>query len=276
MVAFAEMRTGKLVSALRGIGLAGAVGIIGLVPSPADAHIRLSEPAPRSQADNLKPPAFPPPCGNVPRGSKPTGVYKVGETIDVKWQETIGHTGCFQIGFSTDDKTFTVLSQINDPDDAEGARTAKVTLPAGVSCTNCTLQLRQLMLEGATVKTCAMPVAVPPDGKVAGTGNTYYSCADICVGSTCPDAGAPDVPDAGTDPVDDAGTSSGGVTTTPTDGGGKFVDAGDDGPSSTPDLHAGDGGGCSVALGTTSGVSLGLTAGLFGLALLVRRRNAKK
>lgn len=265
------MRTGKSSLVLRGVAVVGVLGVIGFVAAPASAHIRLTKPAPRSQADNLKPPAAPPPCGNVPRGAQPSAVYKAGDTIDVEWQETIGHAGCYQIGFSTDDKAFTVLSQINDPTDATGTRKTTVTLPAGVSCKNCTLQLRQLMLENAPVKTCATN-AVPPDG-TGGMGNTYYSCADICVGTECGDAGVPVTPDAG--PAVDAGKDSG-VGTTPTDGGGKLVDAGDDDDDgAAPNLRSGDGGGCSVALGATSGLGFTAAAGLLGLAL-VRRRRARK
>ena len=250
--------------------MAGLLGVIGAATATADAHIRLSKPAPRSQADALKAPDFPAPCGKVPRGTTPTAVYKPGDTVAVSWVETIGHEGCFQIGFSTDDATFTVLKQI--PDVAGGGGMVyndTVTLPVGVTCKNCTLQLRQIMLDGLAVKTCATN-AVPPNG-VGGNGNTYYSCADICVGVDCPEAGAPTPPDSGTDPGLDSG-----VTTVPTDGGGKLVDAGGDGPAATAprDLHSGDGGGCSVALGATSGVSFAVTAGLLALALVRRRRRA--
>jgi MYXO-CTERM domain-containing protein len=111
-------------------------------------------------------------------------------------------------------------------------------------------------------------------------GGTYYSCADICVGDTCSGDDAGTGTDAGVDGSTDPVTpdDDSGVTTTPTDGGGKLVDAGDDGEESTarrPNLQAGDGGGCSVALGASSGVSFAAAAGLVGLALLRRRRNRK-
>ena len=107
--------------------------------------------------------------------------------------------------------------------------------------------------------------------------DTYYSCADIRIGDF-PDAAPcdpPRGPDAGADGSTTPETDSGGPTTVPTDGGGKTVDAGDDsgGPDGRrPNLHSGDGGGCSVALGATSGRLVRGDGGLFGLALLRRRR----
>jgi MYXO-CTERM domain-containing protein len=106
--------------------------------------------------------------------------------------------------------------------------------------------------------------------------STYYSCADICVGPTCTEADGGAPADAGADGSTPPVTGDeGGVSTTPTDGGNKTIDAGDDAdPTGTraPNFHAGDGGGCSVALGATSGVSFGVTAALFALALLRRRK----
>jgi len=239
------------------------------IPASAAAHIRWISPAPRSQADGLKAPTYPGPCGSVPRTTKPT-VYTPGQTVTVKWTETIGHEGCYQVAFSQDDVNWTVLAQVADPAALQGMQMTTVTLPAGVSCLNCTLQLRQLMLDNAAVKTC-VPDAAPPTG--GALGNTYFSCADICIGAGCPTT---------TEPGTDSGTSSGGPaasdggpTTVPTDGGGKFVDGGDDDdddPAARPNLRSGEGGGCSVALGATSGVSFVITAGLLGLALARRRR----
>jgi MYXO-CTERM domain-containing protein len=202
------------------------------------------------------------PCGGLPRTGTPTK-YAPGATVTVKWQETISHQGCFQIGFSpADDKNFVLLKQINDPDNGAGTvYTDTVTLPAGVECPACTLVVRQLMT-GATCPPNADPATSP--------GGTYYSCADICVGDNCT---TPPPADAGADGSTTPGTDSG-VSTTPTDGGGKLVDAGDNGgdDGAAPNLHSGDGGGCNVALGTTSGVSLVASAGLLGLALLRRRK----
>lgn len=237
----------------------------------ATAHTRWITPPPRSNADNLKPPAAPGPCGNVARTNKVT-TYASGATINVKWEETIGHVGCYQVVFSPDDVNWVTLKQIADPAGGNVMISETVKLPAGVSCDKCTLGLRQIMLDGLGNTACAADAA-PPNG-TGGNGNTYFSCADICVGTSCSDAGAPTVPDAGGNPTT-PGKDSGGPTTVPTDGGGKFVDASDDDETpGAPNLRSGEGDGCSVtALGATSGLSFGVAAGLFGLALLRRRRN---
>ena len=257
----------------RNLGLRVLVIAAGLaIPAAAVAHVRAVSPAPRSQADNLKSG----PCGNVPRTATPT-VYAPGQTVTVKWTETIGHEGCYQVAFSKDDVSWTVLTQVADPAALQGMQMTTVTLPAGVSCLNCTLQVRQLMLENTANKVCA-PDAAPPSAGGA-LGSTYYSCADICVGAGCPDASAPAV-DSGMTSSSSGGPArtDSGVTTTPTDGGGKFVDGGDDDdndPAARPNLRSGDGGGCSVALGATSGVSFVITLGILGLSLARRRRRAR-
>lgn len=257
------MLTQKLRLGLRALVIAAAVG----TPATAFAHAFVLSPPSRDVAvANLDARAHKNgPCGNDVR-TKATN-YKVGETVNVKWQETIDHRGCFQVAFSpADDKDWVVLKQMDDPAGTpdDFVWNTDVTLPAGVSCKACTIVVRQLMVGGACVGNPADPAAAAQ--------GTYYSCADICVGADCPDGGAP-ASDAGTG---QPGTDSG-VSTTPTDGGGKLVEAGDgDGDDGArPNLHAGDGGGCSVALGATSGASLGITAGLFGLALLLRRRNKR-
>lgn len=238
------------------------------MPSVSHAHTVLMTPPPRDVGVVGNDGHKTGPCGGVARKGAPTK-YAVGSTVTVKWTETIAHQGCFQIGFSpANDANFTVLKQINDPAGGAGmVYTDTVTLPPGVSCPSCTLVLRQLMQGGAC------PANADPAAAAQGT---YYSCADICVGDTCtePDAGTPT--DAGTG-ADGSTTPPGkdsGVSTTPTDGGGKLVDAGDDDDDgATPNLRSGDGGGCNVGLGTTSGVSFVVTAGVLGLALLRRRRN---
>jgi hypothetical protein len=163
-----------------GVGFRVALVAVALaVPSTALAHIRWMTPTPRSQADGLKPPTYPAPCGNVAKGATPQAVFASGATISVKWAETVPHEGCYQVAFSADDVNWVMLKQVVDPPTANvTVFNETVTLPAGVSCMNCTLQLRQIMLGAGG--TCA-PDAAPPNGTVAGAGNTYYSCADICV-----------------------------------------------------------------------------------------------
>ena len=263
------MVAGKLRLGLAALAITSAVA----VQSMALAHTVLVSPPPRdvgaANADQHKNG----PCGGVARAGTPTK-YAPGATVTVKWKETVSHEGCFQIGFSAaNDANFTVLKQIPDPASGAGmVYTDTVTLPAGVSCPSCTLVVRQIMLDSAGTKTCA-PNMVPPSAG-GDAGSTYYSCADICVGDACTESDAGTPTDAGLDSSTPGKDS--GVGTTPTDGGGKLVDAGkDDDDGAAPNLRSGDGGGCSVALGATTGVGFSAAAGLLGLALLRRRRPRK-
>jgi hypothetical protein len=232
-----------------------------LAPATAMAHAYVMQPPSRDVGiANLDARAHKTgPCGGSPRVGMPTQ-YQPGQSIEVKFEETIAHQGCYQIAFSpAGDKDWVTLAQIDDPAGEQGVQTATVKLPAGVTCKDCTLVVRQLMIGMA----CA-PNAVPP------ANNTYFSCADIRVGDF-PDAG-PSVPPTPSDP--DGGTSSGGVTTTPTDGGGKTAPPGTTGGGRklTP-VDAGDDG-CSVGWGATGGFSLFASAGLGLLAVARRRRRS--
>jgi len=247
-----------------GLRVLAALAVIG-VPATAIAHTVMMTPPPRDVgkpgADSHKSG----PCGDVPRTNACTS-YEAGATIPVKWMETVSHAGCFQIALSTtgNDTNFVTLKQIDDPAGGAGmVYPDTVKLPDGVTCKDCTLVVRQLM-----IGTCA------PDASYAA--NTYFSCADIRIGDPTPCAN-PNGPDGG--PVEtDASTpgDGGGPTTTPTDGGGKLVDGGSSsgGVNSKDIRNSTDDSGCSVAFGASSGASLVITAGLLGLALARRRRRS--
>jgi Lytic polysaccharide mono-oxygenase, cellulose-degrading len=244
-----------------------AASFVLFVPMAASAHAYIKDPPSRDVAEaNLNARAKKAgPCGGSPRTSTPTQ-FAVGQEITVTWEETIGHTGCYQIAFSpANDKDWVTLAQIDDPAEKQNVQSAKVKLPAGVSCKDCTLVVRQLMLENEQNKTCARDAAPPPT-------NTYYSCADIRVGDF-PDAG-PTLPpsDGGSGDGDDGENSSGGVSTTPTDGGGKTNGANGGRRLSSVDADAG---GCSIALGATSGFSLATSIAL-GLMAVARRRRRRQ
>lgn len=102
------------------------------------------------------------PCGGIARTATPA-VFAPGATITVNWEETIDHPGRYEFYFSAaNDAGFTLLKTV--PDTATGALphqfTTTLTLP-NVSCTDCTLQMIQVMTENP-----ANP-------------SYYYSCADI-------------------------------------------------------------------------------------------------
>lgn len=175
-----------------------AFSVLALASSIASAHVVVANPPAR---DFGKPGADAHktgPCGNIARTGTYTQ-YAMGATIPVEFTETIDHRGCFQVLLSeANDQNFTILQQIDDPagDTTPKKRTMNVQLPAGKTCQNCTIAVRQLMINRA----CGTNQAS------INAGDTYFSCADVCIGTTCPpksDAGAPD---ASAPPVeDDAG-----------------------------------------------------------------------
>ncbi|WP_428265397.1 SCE4755 family polysaccharide monooxygenase-like protein [Haliangium sp.] len=209
-----------------------------LVGSNALAHIQLDEPAQRCADQKAGP------CGGCNDRSSTVTVYEPGQTITVRWRETINHPGHYRIAFDDDgqddfqDPTGfddiqdppvlpVLLDGILDPSDGTGPREATVTLP-NVECENCTLQLIQVMTD---------------KGPTYGDNDLYYQCADIALRV----GGAGD-PDAGPTPGVDAGPTPG-------------TDAG-------PDPDDGDSGGCQSG-GAGSLATLLLVAGAL---LFVRRR----
>jgi uncharacterized protein (TIGR03382 family) len=156
----------------------------------ASAHITLTSPAPRAEAQKIGP------CGasGSARGTKVTA-YRPGDTITVEWDETVDHPGHFRIAFDDDgndsfrdpsrpDDGFaqTLVDQIQDRSGG-GHYKQQVTLP-NISCTNCTLQLIQVM-------TTTVPY-----------NSFYFQCADLMLG---------DGADPGPDPGD--GGDGGGCNT---------------------------------------------------------------
>jgi hypothetical protein len=115
------------------------------------------------------------PCGGF-GGQAPASVkgqvqntYSSGSTVRVHWKETNDHTGVWRIDLSADEeKTWQVLFNIKDGADGEISEEAPkyywadITLPAGLTCKNCTFRLTQSM------------------GDID-DGNDYFSCADIAI-----------------------------------------------------------------------------------------------
>jgi len=158
----------------------------------SSAHAVLTTPLARNNRSDLKDPDGP--CGKVPRTSMSTP-YSSGQTLNVEWTETINHPGCFLIDLSTSgDQNWMLLKNVAHSNVGTTARnyTTQLTLPAGVSCTDCTLRLRQIML-GADTDPC------PPDPIAMGA--TYYSCADVAI-SAPP---APPAPDMAQSPMPEGG-----------------------------------------------------------------------
>ena len=164
------------------------------VAGTADAHIKLTSPSPRGTDQKAGP------CGQAgsTRGSTVTN-FSPGETITVEWDETVDHPGHFRISFDDDGNDFENPNNPNDnfattlvepiADKPAGHYTQAVTLPA-TPCTNCTLQLVQVMT-----------VTVPYN-------SFYFQCADITIGGGGGDAGVA------------TPSTSGGCSTGSTTGGG--------------------------------------------------------
>jgi MYXO-CTERM domain-containing protein len=231
------------------VTLLGSLLLFGANARNATAHINLDYPT--SNTTDQKSPS---PCGA--RGAGTPTTLKPGETIVVKWTETISHPGHFRIAFDTDGtddlKDPTSFTDIKNPAVApiladglhqhpSGASNKKweasVTLP-NVTCTKCTLQVIQVMTDK------------PPFGPGGGN-DFYYRCADIVLAGAASggDAGAPDVkPPAdaqgGTGGAGGAGGGTPGAGGSPASGGsGGGPAGGSPGSGGSPSGSAGSGGG---------------------------------
>ncbi len=142
-------------------------------PATVAAHIALKVPTTRTAEQKAGP------CGTAGsvRGANVT-TYAPGETITVEWDETVDHPGHYRIAFdadgqdafvnpsrSTDNFAFTLVDKIADK--AGGRYTQQVTLPT-TPCTNCTIQLMQVM-------TTTEPY-----------NSFYWQCADIMIAGDMP------------------------------------------------------------------------------------------
>jgi hypothetical protein len=189
------------------------LSVLIFVPGAAEAHIKLLEPASWTTENFLGDPQKESPCGGE-RGT-PTGAvtqFRPGETITVRWEETIYHPGHYRIAFAMnraelidpvvtlDANQISVSATIQDPPvapvllDGLFPRTSQsgspgtvfeqqVTLP-NMPCMGCTLQVIQFMAGHG-----------PPN-------YIYYHCATIDLVEDMPnDAGMIGEPDA----IDDAG-----------------------------------------------------------------------
>lgn len=236
-----------------------------LFAAPALAHIALRSPVVRYADQKVGP------CGKGTLDARTNRVttFTAGDTIEVVWDETINHPGHYRVSFDVNGQDFSLPRSFTDADgglnvlvdnipDAPRANqryTIRVRLP-DTPCTNCTLQVIQMMTDK------------PPYGD----GNDiYFQCADIVLlprdaGMTVLDAGV----DAGRPldgglPVDAGAASDAGAD--PMDGGVVFTPIPDAGTE--PHQHDEEpppmGCGCSGGAG-----SLALLGGL--VAWRARRR----
>ncbi|MDC0671864.1 SCE4755 family polysaccharide monooxygenase-like protein [Nannocystis radixulma] len=218
---------------------------VALVAPAAGAHIALSSPLPRHVEQKVGP------CGLGPddvRGAE-VATFQGGETIVVRWTETVDHPGHFRLSFDPEghddfgdpsgyddfySNPAVLVDEIADKSGSQQTYEQEVTLPL-MSCDSCTLQLIQVMTD-------------KPPFEV-GTNDLYYQCADIKLEGV-----------AATD-----GDSSG--DSQPTSGGGSGED-----PAETSDGELGpaDEGGCGCRSDGASGSGLGLL-----LVMMVARRRRR-
>lgn len=255
------------------VSLAGSISAFS---SEASAHIRMDAPPPRSNSDALKTG----PCGGVASNGS-FAQYQPGDQVQVKWTETVDHFGCFQIAFSANGEAgpFTVLRQLDDPmgDTTPRQLTATAKLPNGVTCKNCILQVRQLMI-GRYCKGSPMLDAGGGTEDIAnlGANDVYYGCADLRVGDF--DAGLPPADGGSSGTTSSSGATSSSSSSSSSSGSSgegpstTRVDGGDDGSLITDDNGDKNAAGCSTTNGTNGTTAiLGIAVGALGLTLLRRR-----
>lgn len=187
--------------------------------APAYAHFKLDSPASRSVQDGLGGPQKSSPCGlsDVTQGSDdstPTNIVaelKAGGTVTVSITETVTHPGHYRVALAQDmaslppeptvtpgtgfacgsapidanpqlpvlaDGLFVHTSSFNGVQ-----QTAQVQLPAGMTCTNCVLQVIEFMGD---------------HGLNNPGGCFYHHCSIVNISANGPDAGVATGDDAGT------------------------------------------------------------------------------
>lgn len=260
------------------LGLATLLGLGAFASSlTSEAHFSLDEPAATLEQDSLGNPQKAPPCGG---DGTPTGevtVYQSGQTISITINETIYHPGHYRVALAENDlselpaeppvtagTTACGSVPIMDPpvypvladgvllhsSPFGGPQTFQVTLPEGVTCENCTLQIIEFMSE---------------HGLNDPGGCFYHHCANIKIQEepvvTTNAGGGGDGGSSAASP-NGAGGAGAGVD------GGNGANGGNGGSGGSGGSSASDEGedGCSASRARGPfGASLGL--GLLGLAL---------
>ena len=184
------------------------VAVTLLVPSVASAHIQLMYPPARTTMLKNRH------CGDpaAPRSANPK-VLLPGSPLTVVWYETIEHPGHYRISFDNDGTDFFVppnttattvgmdptvmidlIPDVQGNFPVQGRRyETTITLP-NIECTNCTLQVTQMMTDK------------PPYTTDAASNDIYFQCADIALRAP---GGIDAGPDAATRPDAASGLDGG-------------------------------------------------------------------
>jgi hypothetical protein len=263
--------------------------------TPARAHFILDAPPSWMSQDSAGAPEKLGPCGNEGGGTA-SGIvtaYQSGTTIAVTINEVIFHPGHYRISLGMNGQsslpaepavtpgpslacgTAAIMSPPVFPvlaDDVfdhttpfSSAQTYMLKLPAGVTCTHCTLQVLEFMSD---------------HGLNNPGGCFYHHCADISLQTTPVDASAPPPSDAAAN-GDGAGGSGG---TGGSSGSGGVAGAGGSGGSGGGAGSAGSGGapgesapndqsgGCAASGGAPTSAAFALIAGIAATVVATRRR----
>jgi hypothetical protein len=237
-----------------------AFGLLAGLGSTAHAHVFLMTPAPRNMQSLKNGPCGP--AAGQPGSVRTTTVteYRPGQTITVIFRDQFAHTGHYRIAFDTDgvdgfvdpvaendfNNSPAVLKDAIIDEPGEKTYMVDVTLP-NVECTNCTLQIIQVMTEAAGYNPA---------------NDVYYQCADIVLKADAPLP--PPALDAGTTPPT-AEADAGPEPTDPT-------------PPTTADpkndeYEVGEVTACAISVGNGGGTAALLVfLGGFALMLLSRRK----
>ena len=182
--------------------------------TPAYAHFVLMQPTNWANQDSYGLPERTAPCGNegTPVATNAVTEYKVGDTVTIQINEVVPHPGHYFVSLAADQASLpkdpTVTPVGTDPCGslpivanpvlpllADGLlvhtsaftapQTTQVTLPAGMTCDHCVLQVVEFMSNH-------------------GAPCFYHHCANIKITTTGADAGIPD-------PTGDAGIVDAGI-----------------------------------------------------------------
>jgi hypothetical protein len=145
-----------------------------LVPAATQAHFILQSPPAAHEQDDYGDPQKAPPCGDAGSAVATGAVtaYQAGDTITITIDETIYHPGHYRIALAVNDPSELPEEPPVTPDDTPcgtapiqnppvfpvladgvfahtepfgGPQSIDITVPDGVSCDNCTLQVIQFM-----------------------------------------------------------------------------------------------------------------------------------
>jgi MYXO-CTERM domain-containing protein len=249
---------------------AAAPILVALAATPAHAHFVLKQPPAYSEQDFGGGPQKSAPCGQADPGqtlvlTNDVTTFQAGSTIDITFDEMLFHPGHYRVLLAPTPEALPADPPVTaDSDSAcgstvitqnptlplladgllvhdtmfNGTQTMHVTLPAGMTCTNCTLQVVEFMSHH--------PLNNPG-------GCFYHHCATVNVtAGPVPDAGPNDADAApGTGTGADAGHGTGG--------------------------NNNDGGGCAIGTGRASNGAGAAFAGLalLGLIALAARRRRR-